>query len=344
MKAPERALITGACGFVGRYLLHELNSAGYEVIATDIPESHAGDVREGIGLTEAFPSLLFPENVVYRKCDLRDRGAVEDLIRETEPSVLLHLAAQSSAAASFTDPGGTLEVNVFGMLHLLEAVRTIMGAGNAGGRSVKILSIGSSDEYGRRRPDEMPLDEETRIEPVSPYAVSKATQSMLSLQYCRAYDIDVVVTRSFSHTGPGQTDRFALPSFARQCAEIKAGVREPTIRVGNMDVVRDYLDVRDVVRAYRLLVEKGTKGAVYNVCSGAGLRLRDALDTLIKRAAVEITVETDPALLRPADVPVLIGKNERLRSDSGWNPLISTDTMLGDLARYWECRLEASTA
>lgn len=344
MMTPKRALVTGACGFVGRFLLNELAGAGYEVFASDICTSLPCDMLEGSGPAEVFPALEFPKNAVYRACDLRDAHAVKDLVCEIQPQAIFHLAAQSSAAESFKDPIATLEVNIFGTLHLLEAVRMCSRAQSAGGAPTRVLSVGSSDEYGQRRPEDMPLGEDTRVDPVSPYAVSKTAQTLLSLQYCKAYDLDVVVTRSFSHTGPGQTVRFVLPSFAKQCAQIKAGTKEPVMRVGNTDVVRDYLDVRDVVRAYRLLIERGTKGRVYNVCSGTGLKISTALDTLIEKVAEAIAVETDPELLRPVDVPVLIGKNERLRYDTGWEAAISTQQMLGDLALYWERRLEASTA
>jgi GDP-4-dehydro-6-deoxy-D-mannose reductase len=314
------------------------------VIATDIQASPPDDPAGAEGPARLFPALSMPDKAVYRQCDLRNAEAVNELVRGLEPQAVFHLAAQSSAAESFEDPKGTLEVNVFGTLHMLEAMKMLARSSSPAGEPRKFLSVGSSDEYGQRSPEEMPLGEDTPVEPVSPYAVSKTAQTMLALQYCKAYDLDVIVTRSFSHTGPGQTVRFALPSFARQCAEIKTGSREPVMRVGNTDVIRDFLDVRDVVRAYRLLIEKGTPGRIYNICSGSGLKIAEALDTLIEKTAVSIRIETDPDLLRPVDVPVLIGNNERLLADTGWNATISTDEMLGDLAMYWERRLEASTA
>lgn len=315
-----RILITGACGFVGRHLVSELSAAGHIVLAADL---HAEP-----------PAPPLTDGVEYRACNLLDGSAAGALLEHCRPDAVCHLAAQSSAGHSFTDPKGTFDANLYGTLNLLEAVRRRRE--EDGGGKVRILSIGSSEEYGRRSPDEMPLGEKSPIEPVSPYAVSKAAQGMLALQYWRSHGIQCILTRSFSHTGPGQPDRFVLPSFARQCAEIAAGSREPVLRVGNLDVVRDFLDVRDVVRAYRLLIEHGMAGQVYNVCSGKGLALSDALDRMIGAVPANVVVERDPARFRPADVPVMIGDNGKLRASIEWRPLIDTERMLTDLMKYWE--------
>lgn len=317
-----RSLITGAGGFVGAHLARELAAAGHEVIATDVVE----------------PSGL-PDDIPRRRCDLLDGGAVKALVADVRPDCVFHLAAQSSAARSFEAPRATLETNVFGTLNLLESVRSLPyacpGAKTRSGK-VRLLSVGSSEEYGRRPRGAMPLGEESPIEPVSPYAVSKAAQTMLALQYERAFGMDVVAVRSFGHTGPGQTVRFVLPAFARQCAEIRAGKREPVVKVGTLDVVRDFLDVRDVVRAYRLLAEEAIEPGPYNVCSGEGLPLRDALDFLISACGVAVRIEEDPALVRPADIPALVGDNARLRRACAWRREHSTEDMLGALFEYWE--------
>ncbi|MCK4349770.1 MAG: GDP-mannose 4,6-dehydratase [Candidatus Krumholzibacteria bacterium] len=323
-----RIIVTGAAGFVGRYLVSELDGAGYEVLGIDMVEGTDGGPPDG------YPP---PPGVKYRRCDLTLSGETGAVIAEWKPQGVFHLAAQSSAARSFEQPRETFEINIFGSLNILEAVRAV--AENSG-EPVRILSVGSCEEYGRKGPDEMPLTEESTVEPVSPYAVSKAAQSMLMLQYHAAYGIDTVVTRSFSHTGPGQPDRFVLPSFARQCAGIRAGSSEPKIRVGNLDVTRDFLDVRDAVRAYRLLFEKGKSGTVYNVCRGEGVALKDALDALTGMTERDVEVEIDPALFRPADVPVLVGDNGRLRSDTGWNPSITTEEMLTDLFVFWSTNIK----
>jgi GDP-4-dehydro-6-deoxy-D-mannose reductase len=313
-----RAVVTGAGGFVGPYLVGELLSAGYEVLATDVVDEEPG---------------RFPSPVHYQRCDLLDGKAVGEMLARFRPERIFHLAAQSSAARSFEDPRGTLETNLFAALNILEGAKELNSSSD---RAVRLLSVGSSEEYGRQPREKMPLTESSPVEPVSPYAVSKAAQALLFQQYRRAYGFEAVLTRSFSHTGPGQTVRFVLPSFARQCAEIGAGIGGPVMRVGNLDVIRDFLDVRDVARAYRLLAEAGADGAVYNVCSGKGLALRAALDILIARIGGGVTVETDPELLRPADVPLLLGDNGLLRADTGWEQTISHEQMLSDLAEYWE--------
>jgi GDP-4-dehydro-6-deoxy-D-mannose reductase len=321
-----RVLVTGAGGFVGRHLVHELDGAGYEILATDIIDVSVGPGRDG-----------YSERVAFGRLDLKDAGELRSAIADYAPRALFHLAAQSSAARSFEEPRETLETNIFGTFNLLEAVRASMGD-----TPPRFLSVGSCEEYGRRGPEEMPLTERSPVEPVSPYAVSKAAQSMLVLQYHSAYGIECMVTRSFSHTGPGQTGRFVLPAFAKQCAAIKAGLSEPLIRVGNLDVTRDFLDVRDVVRAYRLLVEKGRAGTIYNVCRGEGLSLGDALRMLGGMTGREVDTEIDTNLLRPVDVPLLIGDSGRLREQTGWTPSISNERMLEDLFRYWEERITES--
>ncbi len=317
-----RALVTGAGGFVGRHLVKELVDAGYETAAVDLCEKPS-PCADG-----------FPAGAIFRKCDLLDRDGFGNVISEFRPDAIFHLAAQGSAALSFVDPRGTLETNVIGTLNLLEAERTA-------GIGARIFVTGSSEEYGRRFPGEMPLGENSPIEPVSPYASSKAAQNLLSMQYFRAFGSRVVLSRSFSHTGPGQTESFVLPSFARQCARIKAGIDPPVIRTGNLDVKRDFLDVRDVVRAYRMLLEKGKDGETYNVSSGMGLDLGEALEKLISIAGIDVIVKQDPALMRPVDVKVLVGDSTKLRVRTGWRPEIAVDSMLGDLFRWWSARADS---
>jgi GDP-4-dehydro-6-deoxy-D-mannose reductase len=330
-----KALVTGASGFMGRYMVSRLASSGTEVLGLDavVPGTDAGP-----GSVDIDGHLLpppYPEDgVEIRKCDLLDAESVEESVSSWQPDIIFHLAAQSSAALSFKDPAGTMRTNVMGTLNLLEAARRR--------RNTRIILTGSAEEYGKRTPDEMPIRESTSIEPVSPYAASKAAQNTLAMQYHRAFGIEVVATRSFSHTGPGQTTVFVLPSFAKQCAEIKAGLREPVLRTGNLDVIRDFLDARDVAEAYVLLAEKGRPGTTYNVCSGTGLALSEAVRHLVALTGKDVKVEPDPQLFRPADVPVLIGDNRRLVEDCGWSAVRGSGKILDDLFIWWEASVTAS--
>jgi GDP-4-dehydro-6-deoxy-D-mannose reductase len=330
-----RAIVTGASGFVGDYLVARLVSEGAEVLGLDsrIPDGNKGRGRYEINgriLPPPFPE----ERAEIISCDLLDADAVGKAVSNWKPDLIFHLAAQSSAARSFEDPGGTMLTNVVGTLNLLEAVRRV--------KDTRIVVAGSAEEYGRRAAEEMPVRETAPIEPVSPYAASKAAQNTLVMQYHRAFGVEVMATRSFSHTGPGQTTNFVLPAFARQCAEIKAGLRDPLLRTGNLEVTRDFLDVRDVVEAYLSIAADGIPGTTYNVCSGIGLELSDALDLLIGMTEIEIDVATDPELLRPADVPILIGDNGRLENDCSWSASIETSRMLSDLYKWWEMSVSFS--
>jgi GDP-4-dehydro-6-deoxy-D-mannose reductase len=191
-------------------------------------------------------------------------------------------------------------------------------------------------------PDQIPLREDFVPRPASPYAVSKVAQGLLALSYGPAGGLRIVRTRTFHHTGPGRGETFAESSFARQIAEVEAGLRAPVLMVGNLDAVRDYSDVRDVVRAYWALLEKGEAGAVYNVCSGQGWRIRDLLDMLLERSEVKVEVRVDAARLRPADVPVLVGDPSRLKEATGWAPRHRLADTLADLLEDWRARVAAS--
>jgi len=330
-----RALVTGAAGFVGRYMMVELSLNGYDVVGIDIADSiDPGSLEQILSWLEPGSDADIDSlPIEYKKCSVLDEKFLSSVIEDTEPDSIVHLAAQSSAGRSFKDPRETVEVNFLGSLNLFETARAYVGP--TGGGGVTILSVGSSEEYGIRSEDEMPLVESAPLDPASPYAVSKAAQEMLARQYSRTFRLKIVSTRSFNHTGPMQSDRFVLPSFARQCAMIKAGLMEPVITVGNVDVVRDFTDVRDTVRAYRLLLERGGSGEVYNVCSGSGVKLAEALDILVRMAGIEISVNVDNELLRPSDIPVLIGSNEKLKREVSWERRFSTEDMLSDLLNYW---------
>ncbi|MFQ5600557.1 MAG: GDP-mannose 4,6-dehydratase [Candidatus Krumholzibacteriia bacterium] len=307
-----RYLVTGAGGFVGPHLLRALQDAGHEVWSTD-RFALAGDVR-------------------HRICDLTDSEAVRALVDALQPDGVLHLASASSVAQSFEHPQFALQNNLLSACNLFEAVR----------RSVpraRVLVVGSAEQYGIVRAADLPLREEHPLQPASPYAVSKVAQELLALQYRSSWGTPVILTRSFNHSGPGQSDRFVLPGFARQIAEAEAGRREPVLHVGNLDVERDFLDVRDVARAYVLLMQKGEPGRAYNVCRGESHRLRDLVDALVAHARADVRIEPDPTRMRPADLPVLRGDPARLRASTGWEPRLSMETTLADVLEDWRRRI-----
>jgi GDP-4-dehydro-6-deoxy-D-mannose reductase len=315
-----KVLVTGAAGFVAGHLVDWLlrEEPAAQVLGVVRPHGTPGG--------GARPRLRFAE------ADLEDPAAVEAVFDLMGPDRIVHLAAQSSVHHSFADPAGTLRTNVLPLVHLLEAVRRR-------GLFPRVLVAGSADEYGLARPEDVPLTESADLHPTSPYAVSKVTQTLLALQYAHAHGLGVLATRTFPHTGPGRGEVFAESSFARQIAAIEAGLVPPVLHVGNLDVVRDFTDVRDVVRAYWMLLDQGEAGEVYNVCRGEGVRLRDVLQTLIRLAGVRVELVQDPARLRPSDAPILVGDPGKLRRATGWEPRLPLETTLGDLLGYWRGRV-----
>lgn len=309
----QRVLITGATGFVGGYLVAHLAEVypGWHVTGTTRHDGHA-DSR-------------------FVLCDLRDAGAVASLIEQTRPGMIVHLAGQSNVPASLRDPETTLANNILGTLHLLDACR-------AHAPDARLLVVSSSEVYGPTPPEAQPLREERPLRPVNPYAVSKAAQEMLALQYAHSYDLDVVVARPFNHIGPGQTDRFVVSAFARQIVEIERSERR-AVSVGNVDAARDFTDVRDVVRAYTLLLEHGERGGIYNIGRGTAVVISDLLDLLCRLAHVPITIERDPDRLRPSDAPVMMGDTTRLREATGWQPEISLAQSLDETLAWWRGKL-----
>jgi GDP-4-dehydro-6-deoxy-D-mannose reductase len=313
-----RALITGIGGFVGRHMLRHLQEEGDEVV----------------GIGRAADCAHLPDLVRVFHADLTDRAAVDEVIRETRPEAIYHLAAQSSTGDSFVDPWATLGNNLHAQLNLLEAV---LSAGN----NPRVLIVGSSDEYGRVRPDEVPTHEDVPLRPTTPYAVSKVGQDMLGYQYFAQHRLPVVRVRPFNHTGPGHDSRFVIPSFARQLAEIEAGDREPLLRVGNLQVERDFSDARDMVRAYRLAVVKGDPGEVYNLGRGRAVRLAEVIDDLIAMCRAPVQVVVDPALLRPTDMPRQEADTRKFVALTGWHPRIAWHTTLRDTLEYWRQQIRS---
>jgi GDP-4-dehydro-6-deoxy-D-mannose reductase len=299
-----RAFVTGATGFVGPYLCAHLE--------------HCGDT---VGKAD-------------EKLDVTDRDAVFATLARAKPDVVYHLAARSHVAASWQDPVATLRVNVEGTLNVLDAARA------ADVR--RVLVVGSAEEYGRVDPADLPLREDAPLRPVSPYGASKVAASVLATQAWLGTGLETVRVRAFNHTGPGQTDDFFIPALARRIAEAERDGHD-TISVGARDPVRDFNDVRDVVRAYHMVVERGVPGDVYNICTGRGASIGEVVDTMVAMASRPLEVTTDPALLRPADVPVLIGDATRLRDATGWAPEHElADTLAAVLEHARSCAAQGS--
>lgn len=310
-------LVTGGSGFVGPYLIAALEALGREVVALGEPPPPG---------TRHYPPAIAPR---WRLVDLCDRHAVEAIVRETRPDEVYHLAALSSVATSFEDPAQTYQVNVLGTVYLLEALRR--HAPHA-----RMLLVSSAEVYGGLS---SPLHESCPFAPANPYAASKVGAEMAALAYARAHGLGVVRARAFNHTGPGQADRFVIGAFAKQIALIEAGKQEPLLRVGNLSARRDFLDVRDVVDAYTSLLARGRAGAAYNVASGRAVAMRELLDQLLACSSADVRVETDPALLRPVDVPELVGDRRAIGEATGWEPRIPLAETLSDVLADWRERI-----
>jgi len=290
-----RVFVTGAAGFVGGHLLARLRAAGHRVTATD------------------------------REVDVTDPASLGAAIREARPDAIVHLAALSSVQSSYEDPAHAFRINYLGTL-------TLLRVSAADAPAARVLLVGSSDAYGSSGPEARPIQESDPLAPESPYARSKAAAELLGALAAER-GLDVVRIRAFTHIGPGQADRFVASSFARQVAEIAAGRREPRLAVGNLDSVRDFLDVRDVVEAYCRLLDTSVPSGVYNVASGRGVAVREILETLTELAGIDPEIEVDPARFRPADRR--IGDASRLRAATGWAPRIELRETLSDTLDFW---------
>ena len=313
----RRVLVTGITGFAGSHLVDlMLARGGVAVFGILRWRSRTENIEH------------FRERIHLLECDLRDAESTRETIERIKPDWIFHLAAQSFVPTSWRAPTESLTTNVLGQLHVFEACRR-------SGITPRIQIACSSEEYGMVHEDELPIRETNPLRPLSPYAVSKVTQDMLAYQYFMSYHTDVVRTRGFNHEGPRRGPVFVASDFAKQIADIEAGRKPPVISVGNLDARRDFTDVRDMVRAYWLALEKGAPGEVYNICSGKAWRIRDMLDLLLTMTTVKIEVKTDPARLRPSDVPVLLGDATRFRAATGWAPTIPFERTLADMLDYW---------
>ncbi len=305
------ALIIGAGGFVGAYLIQELQSCGKSVGATKLPHE---SIR--IGGCEVFD------------LDLGNENAIRMLLSTHRPTQIYHLAAQSSVAVSWKDPQLTVDVNIKGVLHLLDAIRSVEDY------YPRILLVGSGEEYGYLREGACPISEDEALHPGNLYAVTKACQNMIGSVYARAYGMGIVMVRAFNHIGVGQSPLFVAADFALQIAEMEAGFRPPVMHVGNLAAKRDFSDVRDVVRAYVMLMEKGRSGETYNVGSGHAISIQELLDTLLEQSTTSVVVEQDPDRMRPSDVPIIEADITKLREDTGWTAEYSLEETLRTMLNH----------
>jgi GDP-4-dehydro-6-deoxy-D-mannose reductase len=300
-----RALVTGASGFVGGYLVAALRRDGAEVFGCGGPR----------------------ESGEYLPLDLDDGDAIRAALDLARPDIVFHLAAQTFVPESLASPIPTYETNAIGVARLAQALREYGAAGNAPPR---LLFTSSAEVYGKRDERDFPLRESLDLRPGNPYAASKAAAEAILGGEVRSFGLDVVVARAFNHIGPGQSDRFVVASMASQLAKVAAGGGTQML-VGNLAAARDFLDVRDVVEAYLLLARSGERGETYNVCSGRAVKIRDVLGELIRLAHVPVEVREDPARMRPLDVPIFVGSSEKLAALTGWKPAVPLERSLREI-------------
>lgn len=325
-----KVLITGITGFAGSHLA--------DFLLHEHPEVEVFGLRRWRSKMENIQHI--EQSLHLIECDIKDAHNVYNVLRDIQPDRLFHLAAQSFVPASWESPSETLSINILGQCNIFEAIRKLKTADY----NPVIQLAGSSEEYGLVLENEVPITEENPLRPLSPYAVSKVAQDYMGYQYHRSYGMHIIRTRAFNHSGPRRGEVFVDSNFAKQIAEIEKGKREPTIEVGNLEAIRDFTDVRDVVRAYWLAAEKATPGDVYNICSGKGYSIQEVLDALLGLSTrKDIRVVEDTKRMRPSDVPILVGSGAKFTKATGWKPTIPyLEQTLRDTLAYWRGRIGAS--
>ncbi len=314
----KKILITGISGFAGSFLAEELlKDPENGVFGTTLSESSL----------DKLPRLK--DKIKAFSVDLLDKDKTSQIINGVKPDIIFHLAALTSPAESFDKPGEVMVNNIESQLSVLEGVR------KANLSNCKILITSSAEIYGAVAPSDLPIDEDTPLKPTSPYAVSKVAQDFLGLQYYLSYKFPIIRIRPFNHIGPRQAPIFVVSSFAKKIAEVEKGTKEPVMSVGNLEAKRDFTDVRDIVRGYVLLSEKGAPGEVYNIGFGKSHKISDVLDKLLSFSDKKIEIKVDPALFRPSDIPDLYADNTKINKQTGWVPTIPLEKSLKDTLDYW---------
>lgn len=323
-----RALITGGHGFVGRHLAQHLVRCGDDVALTYYPIRVEGGVISQPEHDTA-NQVPLPRTAQSLALDVSDANAVHNVISLLKPDVVYHLAALSSVPQAEADASMTLQVNLMGVKNVLDAIQLHSPES-------RFLFVSSAEVYGEPRPGALPYTELSELRPASIYGVSKAAADLLVYKYGYRNGLHVVRVRPFPHVGPGQADTFALSSFAKQVAQIKLGLIKPEIKVGNLEVKRDYSDVSDIVRGYREAMLNGKSGEVYNLCSGQSVELKELVRLLVLRAGQEVTITEDPERTRSVDVPDLYGSFDKANKHFGWKPRVEREAMLDGVLSYWQ--------
>lgn len=314
----HRYIITGVSGFVGKNFIKYLNAN------TRQSEILGIDIRQ----IEIHPDNYEHLKFKFERSDLKDKDKLCKLIYNFRPDFILHLASYSSVSGSWKSPNTSFLNNVNIFLNLIESVRMI-------GLKCRILSVGSSEEYGSVKIEDLPLKESNQLNPSSPFGVARVTQELLSRLYADVYGLDIVITRSFNHIGPGQNENYAVASFAKQLVEVRKNKLNEFLTAGDVSIVRDFIDVRDVVCIYHKLLLNGKKGEIYNVCSGYGVSLRNIIQMICEILEVNISIKQDLKLKRPKDNPVIIGCNEKIKKEINWTNEFSLERSLKDVVQYY---------
>lgn len=308
-----KALIIGIEGFVGKYLSDYLLTHNYKVYGTylDLEGTHKLD-----------------KNIDLYRLDILESEQVKKVASIIKPDIIFHLAAQSSAALSWKQPQLTIQVNINGTLNVIEAVKALE-------LQTRVMLIGSSEEYGYIRPEDIPVDESQQLRPGNPYAISKIAQSMFGELYAKSYNMDIVIIRAFNHIGPGQSEQFVVSDFAKRIAMMEKGLMDPVLLVGNLEAERDFTDVRDIVRAYEELARKGIAGEIYNVGSGRSHRIKEILNILLNLSSIAIRIVNDSNRDRPSDVPKTECNSNKIKQLTGWKAEYNLSCTLKDVLDYW---------
>ncbi|MXI86946.1 GDP-mannose 4,6-dehydratase [Sphaerochaeta halotolerans] len=299
-----KALITGSKGFIGSHLSAELEANGYEIIKCDI--------AEGDGVVAM---------------NIMDQAMIQSVLKKYQPDVLINMAGQANVGLSWKKPQFTVELNTIGLINILEAARTV-------DPKMRVIAVGSSDEYGNLREIGANVTEDIPVKPITPYAISKQAQELFAQLYVNSYGMDICMVRLFNLGGAGQMKGYMIADFASGVADVEAG-KSTQMSVGNLTSARDFTHVKDACRAVRLIAEKGHRGEVYNICSGVTHTAQEVLDKLIGMAKVDVKVVQDPARMRPSDTPVVCGNHDKLTEHTGWKPEMGLDKILQDALNYW---------